>query len=211
MIGADRAALYAPDASADDLAACARYAHSIGLRIVTIIDEELAGETPLGGKGLNQLTERLAAGEFELIVAHTGNGRLVTLQAAVGEIADHPVPLRCAIYTRCANVSPATPLPMADQRDACEIYAARQGWNAIATYTDRGMGGRRVSRDGLDAMMAQARQGGFDLLVIKDLDRLSRDPLHLQFLLTELNSAGVLVHTMTGPIACDPSWVRHAS
>ena len=107
MNAPERAALYAPQASADALAACARYADHAGLRIVTIVDEDLPGPTPLAGQALDRLLGRLADGEFEVVVAHAGEGRLVTLAAGVDADA-RPDPLRCALYVRCASPSDAS-------------------------------------------------------------------------------------------------------
>lgn len=203
MIGPDRAALYATQASAETLAACARHADQIGLRVVTIVDEDAPGATPLAGQGLNRLIGRLAAGEFELIVAHTGEGRLVTLQA--GNVGAQPDLVRCAVYVRCASPSQATPYPLADQWDACEAYAARQGWTTIAVHKDHAVSGRKTSRLSLNSLMAQARQGAFEVLLVESLDRLSRDALHLHALLTELKGLGVAVHTVAGPV--DPGFI----
>ena len=181
-----------------------RFADNADLRVVTIVDEDVPGLTPLAGQGLNRLVDRLAAGEFELIVAHTGEGRLVTLQAGI-DVDAQPDPVRCAVYVRCASPSQATPYPLADQWDACEAYAARQGWTTIAVHKDHAVSGLKTSRLSLDSLMAQARQGAFEVLLVEDLARLSRDPLHLHALLTELKGLGVAVHTIAGLV--DPGFI----
>lgn len=204
MKGHDRAALYAPEASAGALAACARYADQTGLRVVTIVDEDIPGSTPLAGKGLNRLLDRLAAGEFDFIVAHTGEGRLVTLQAGIDEEAQpQPDPVRCVIYMRSASASQTTPYPLADQWDACEAYAAAQGWETIGIYEDHAASGLKTSRLSLGSLMAQARQGVFEVLLIEDLSRLSRNAAILHALLAELKGLGVAVHTIAGPVIPD--------
>ncbi|MGA0544386.1 recombinase family protein [Brevundimonas sp. VNH65] len=204
MNAPERAALYAPQGSADALAACARYADHAGLRIVTIVDEDLPGPTPLAGQALDRLLGRLADGEFEVVVAHAGEGRLVTLAAGVDADA-RPDPLRCALYVRCASPSEAAPHPLADQCDACEAYAVRQGWKTIAVYKDHAVSGLKTSRPSLDALLAQARRGAFDVLLVEDLSRLSRNVTHLYALLTELKGLGVAVHTVAGPV--DPGFI----
>lgn len=199
-----RAALYAPQASDDALAACSRYADHAGLRVVTIVDEDVPGPTPLAGQRLDRLLDRLAAGEFEVVVAHAGEGRLVTLAARTDEGAKpQPDPVRCAVYVRCASSSQATPYPLADQLDACEAHAARQGWETIAVYKDHAVSGLKTSRPSLDALMAQARQGAFEVLLVESLDRLSRDAPHLHTLLTELERLGVAVYTLVGGAVID--------
>ena len=212
MIGPDRAALYAPQASAEALAACARYADQVGLRVVTIVDEDAPGATPLAGQGLNRLIGRLAAGEFEVVVADAGKGRFVTIAAApppdvpdddapddeggaapAGDASAGDAPLRCAIYMRCATAE--APDPLAAQTEACRAYAAKHGWETVAVYSDVAVSGLKTSRAGLDQAMAQARQGAFDVLLIESLDRLGRDALHIQRLAEELDGLGVALHT----------------
>ena len=195
----ERAALYSPQASAEALAACARYADRADLRVVTIVDEDVPGPTPLAGQSLDRLLDRLAAGEFEVVVAHAGEGRLVTLAAGIDADAQ-PDPLRCALYVRCASPYKAAPHPLAHQCDACEAHAARQGWETIAVYKDHAVSGLKTSRPSLDALMAQARHGAFEVLLVEDLSRLSRNAAHLHALLVELKGLGVAVNTLAGPV-----------
>ncbi len=197
MNAPERAAVYSIRGSA--LTACARLAESYGLRVVTMVDEDLPAQAlPLAGDRLSRLIDRLGNGEFEIIVADAGSGRVVTIAAAPDEVAA-PVPrVRCAIYVRCASPSQATPYPLADQWDACEAYAAKQGWETVAVYKDNAGSGRKWSRASFDAMMAQAERGAFDVVLVKDLDRLSRDAAHLHLLLADLKALGVAVHTVYG-------------
>ena len=91
--GDRRAALYL--CSIDDsrkhspaLIDCAREAREQGLRVVTVVaEEELAScpepQTPgLGGNRLRDLVERLGDGQFEVIVAHTGDA-MITIGASM--------------------------------------------------------------------------------------------------------------------------------
>lgn len=201
MTTPNRAALYTPKASAEILTACTRYADHASLRVVTIIDEDVLGPTPLAGQNLDRLLGRLAAGEFEVVVAHAGEGRLITLSSGTNEgLQPNADLLRCAIYVRCASFSQVRPDPPSNQSSACEAYAARKGWETIATYSDIAASGLKASRLGLEALMTQARQGSFEALLVESLDRLSRDPTHLLSLLMELKSLGVSVHTINGPV-----------
>lgn len=214
-----RVALYAAEGST--LVDCARYAERSGLRVVTMI-EKAEVSSGLGAARLDGLVGRLDDGEFEVIIADAGDGRVVTIagvsldvdrSAAVSgraEIGDTEVdvglapiralgaPSRCAIYVRCASPSQATPYPLADQWDACEAYAAEQGWETVAVYKDNAASGRKWSRASFDAMMAQAERGAFDVVLVKDLNRLSRDASHLHRLLVGLNALGIAVHTVNG-------------
>ncbi len=122
------------------------------------------------------------------------------LRVAREEVAA-PVPrVRCAIYVRCASPSQATPYPLADQWDACEAYAARQGWETAVVYKDNAVSGVTWSRPSLDAMMAEAERGAFDVVLVEDLARLSRDVSHVHRLLENLKALGVVVHTIDGGV-----------
>ena len=214
-----RAALYAAEGST--LVDCARYAERSGLRVVTMI-EKAEVSSGLAGARLDGLVGRLDDGEFEVIIADAGDGRVVTIagvsldvdqSAAVSgraEIDDTEVdvelapirpvgvPSRCAIYVRCASPSQATPHPLADQWDACEAYAAEQGWETVAVYKDNATSGNKWSRPSFNSMMSEAARGAFDVVLVRDLDRLSRNASHLHRLLAELKALGVAVHTVTG-------------
>lgn len=186
-----RAALYTADGSS--LLPCTRYAEHAGLRIVTMLGENDCG-ADMGGARLNRLVDRLCKGEFEIIVADAGAGRLVNIFAVP---AEEPDP-RCAVYLRSATPSQATPYPLADQWEACEAYAKERGWETVAVYRDDAVSGVSPSRPNLDAMMADAERGAFDVLLVKDLDRLSRSAVQLHDLLERLDALGIAVHAASG-------------
>ena len=197
MTAPARAALYTAEGST--LIACARHAERAGLRVVTMVDEDQPG-VGLAGAGLDALVDRLSDGEFEVIVADAGDGRVVTITGAIPEVmAEVPAEVtavRCAIYVRCATASQATPYSLADQWTVCEAYATRQGWETIAVYKDNAVSGGKGVRPGLDALMAQAGRGAFDIVLVQDVSRLTRDALHVHRLLAELKSLGVAVYTL---------------
>lgn len=217
-----RAALYTAEGST--LKTCARHAERAGLRVVTMIEEDPDGvASRLGGAKLQALVDRLGDGEFEVIVADAGSGRVVTIAAALSDEADDdgaasavgtvvdekpstggraaPVPaegtaVRCAIYTRCATHDATNPDPFAAQIKACQAYTAKQGWETVAIYKDIAVSGMTSSRPGLDAMIAQLEQGSFDVVLVEDSDRLGRNLSHVYRLLKELEAQGVAVHTV---------------
>jgi site-specific DNA recombinase len=61
------------------------------------------------------------------------------------------------------------------QRSVVERYCQQQGWTVVADYQDLGISGwRPVERPGFTAMIADARQGKFDIICVYKLDRFSR-------------------------------------
>ncbi|MCE3223275.1 MAG: pinR, partial [Nitrospira sp.] len=66
-----------------------------------------------------------------------------------------------------------------DQCRNCEAYAARQGWHICQRYQDKGISGTKdeTGREGYAAMLRAARADEFDVLLVDDLSRLSRDSM----------------------------------
>jgi site-specific DNA recombinase len=66
-----------------------------------------------------------------------------------------------------------------DQFRNCEHYAAREGWQIVERYADKGISGTKdeTGRDGYAAMLKAARGKQFDVLLVDDLSRLSRDSM----------------------------------
>lgn len=65
-------------------------------------------------------------------------------------------------------------------------------------FVDRGRSGSRMDgREGLAQMMKAAREGAFDVLLLEDLDRLSRDMADLAVIAKELKRLRIEIHTAT--------------
>lgn len=63
-----------------------------------------------------------------------------------------------------------------DQRRNCLKFAERQGWpEPVYHFEDRAISGALKARPGYQEMLAEAERGGFDILLVDDLSRLSRD------------------------------------
>lgn len=93
---------------------------------------------------------------------------------------------RVAIYTRVSTDDQTT----ANQAPECEQLAAMRG-DVVARFTETGSAVKR--RPAFEAMLADARRGRFDVLVIWAIDRFGRSMVgNLQDLL-ELDRLGVTV------------------
>ena len=87
---------------------------------------------------------------------------------------------RCAIYTR-KSVEEGLEMEFNSldaQREACEAYIASQkpnGWVCLPKhYDDGGVSGGTLDRPALKELLADAKNGKIDIIVIYKLDRLSR-------------------------------------
>lgn len=79
-----------------------------------------------------------------------------------------------------------------DQVALCREFAEREGLTVTDTFTDRAKSSASIlGRDGLLDMMAKAQAGGFDVVVVEALDRLSRDQEDLAGIHKRLTFAGI--------------------
>jgi DNA invertase Pin-like site-specific DNA recombinase len=89
--------------------------------------------------------------------------------------------MRCAIYARVSTADQSTSM---QQRDLHKLAGAR-GFEVVTEYCDEGQSGAKNSRPALDRMLADARRGKFQVLLVWRLDRLGRSLAHLIRLLED--------------------------
>ena len=89
---------------------------------------------------------------------------------------------RAALYLRVSTIDQHPESQLHDLRG----LAAQRGFEIVQEYTDR-ISGVKAKRPGLDQLMADARRGKFDVLLIWAFDRLARSVRHLLEVLDELN------------------------
>lgn len=116
---------------------------------------------------------------------------------------------KAAIYIRTASTE-SHDVNLTDQRASAEDFAAARDWSVVDVFTDAGYSANRIARPGLNAMLAAARSGAFDVLVVADLQRLGRKPEMLAAMLRVIGKTGVEVVAMSDPIhgpgAASPVW-----
>ena len=67
-----------------------------------------------------------------------------------------------------------------DQFRNCERYAAREGWTIMARYDDKAISGTTADRPGYQQMLKDAKAKQFDVLLVDDFSRLSRDTIECE-------------------------------
>jgi DNA invertase Pin-like site-specific DNA recombinase len=82
-----------------------------------------------------------------------------------------------------------------DQHPETQLYdlrqmAAQRGYEVVAEFTDK-ISGTKAKRPGLDQMMADARRGRFDVVLVWACDRIARSTRHFLDVLDDLNRIGV--------------------
>ncbi len=80
-----------------------------------------------------------------------------------------------------------------DQYRNCQAQADREAWAVVARYKDKAMSGTDSDRPGFQAMMADAMAGEFDVLIVDDLSRMSRDDIAMKMALRRLAFRNVRV------------------
>jgi site-specific DNA recombinase len=100
---------------------------------------------------------------------------------------------RCAIYARYSS-DLQSPTSIEDQIRLCRAYADRQGWTVVATFEDRALSGVGVEhRPGYRQLMAATLSPlrSFDVLLVEDLSRLTREIRESDTLYRRLRLRGI--------------------
>ena len=102
---------------------------------------------------------------------------------------------RATIYARVSTTDQRTAL----QLDEARALVERRGWALIDTFRDEGVSGAKERRPELDRMLASARRGRFDVLVVWRADRLFRSVRQMVNTLTELQARRIDFVSCTEP------------
>ena len=113
-------------------------------------------------------------------------------------------PYICAVYCRLSDQE-ASEVSKYDsieaQRDVCERYIKlreEQGWTIIRMkYDDRNVSGGKLDRPALRRLIADAKQGKFNMIVVKSVDRFTRSLKHFYELWDILRGAGIELASAT--------------
>ena len=103
--------------------------------------------------------------------------------------------MRVVIYARYSS-DQQREASIEDQLRICKERIAREGWELVQVFQDRARSGASSLRAGYQALLAGAREGGFDLVLAEALDRLSRDQEDIAALFKRLNFAGIKIMTL---------------
>src|SRR5262252_11060357 len=102
-----------------------------------------------------------------------------------------------ALYARVSTKQGQDPETQLQQ---LREYASNRGLTVIAEYVDRGVSGAKDSRPKLDALMADAKAGKFDGVLVWKFDRFARSTRHLVTALEEFQALGIHFVSLTEAI-----------
>ncbi|MGI3170021.1 recombinase family protein [Pseudooceanicola sp. C21-150M6] len=105
---------------------------------------------------------------------------------------------RAAIYARYST-DLQRDRSIDDQIALCREHAAAAGLTVVTTFSDRAKtSASLIGRDGIQDLLAEARAGMFDVVVVEALDRLSRDQEDLAGIHKRLEFSGVRLEACGG-------------
>ncbi len=93
---------------------------------------------------------------------------------------------RAAVYVRVSTADQNLDTQLLDLHN----MAAQRGFEIVAEYSDK-ISGAKSRRPGLDQLLADARRGKFDILLIWAFDRIARSVRHFLEVLDEMNHLGI--------------------
>ena len=111
--------------------------------------------------------------------------------------------IRCAIYTRKSHEEGLNQEfnSLDAQREAAEAYIESQrmqGWRALPDpYDDGGFSGSNMDRPGLQRLLADVDGGKVDVIVVYEIDRLSRSLLDFMKMIERFNEKGISFVSVT--------------
>ena len=80
-----------------------------------------------------------------------------------------------------------------DQFRNCERLAAREGWQIVGRFEDQAVSGMKRDRAGYQALLAGAARREFEVLLVDDLSRLSRDEIEIKQTIRRFRFAGLRI------------------
>ena len=110
--------------------------------------------------------------------------------------------MKVAIYARNSSDNQRD-ASISDQLRVCREFAARQGWTVVLEFTDHAISGATLLRSGFQALMRDALNGRFDIVLAEALDRFSRD---------QEDTAGLFnLSASPSPASTSSLWLRATS
>ena len=104
--------------------------------------------------------------------------------------------LSVALYARYSSDNQRD-ASIEDQLRLCRERADREGWRIVDSYSDRSISGASLIRPGVQALMADAQDRRFDIVLAESLDRISRDQEDIAGIYKRFTFAGVRMVTLS--------------
>ena len=99
-----------------------------------------------------------------------------------------------ALYAGVSTAYETTVNQLLDLRQMVQ----QRGYEVVEEYIDHGISGAKARRPALDKMMADARRGQFDIVVVWAIDRLARSVKHFVEVIAELERSLIIERVKAG-------------
>src|SRR5215204_4444598 len=123
-------------------------------------------------------------------------------------------PKRAILYARVSTDEQArSGYSLAQQIEALREYAAREGYEVLEEVSDPGQSSVTLERPGMDRVRDLVAAGGVSVVLAQDVDRISREPWHYEYLRSWFADHGTQLHTLEegsdgSPMAEFVSYIR---
>lgn len=104
--------------------------------------------------------------------------------------------LNCVIYARYSSTNQKEQSIEGQLRE-CKAYAERSGYAVVGEYVDKAMSGRSDHRPDFQKMIADAKRGQFQYIIVWKLDRFARNRYDSAVYKNKLKKCGVRVISAT--------------
>jgi site-specific DNA recombinase len=102
--------------------------------------------------------------------------------------------VNAATYARVSTSEQAVDgTSLSTQKDQCRLLIEMKGWTHVAEFVDEGVSDATRTRPQLDRLIAAARNGSVQTIVVSKLDRLGRSLRDLANMFAEFDELGVAV------------------
>src|SRR5919202_3953053 len=106
-------------------------------------------------------------------------------------------PQQAIIYFRVSTQEQAEKgYSLAQQLEALRAYCAREGLEILEEVVDPGQSGASLERPGMDRMRDLVAAGGVSVVLAQDLDRISREPWHYEYLKSVFEDYGTELRSL---------------
>lgn len=110
--------------------------------------------------------------------------------------------MRAAIYARSAIKDDSK---IEEQVTLCKRYASKQGWNVVHVYMDSGASRANPEREGMQALMQDASENKFEIVLTSDHNRLAGNLADFLKFCMALHSFDVKLFTPAGEVSFETS------
>ncbi|MFC1750352.1 recombinase family protein [Pseudomonadota bacterium] len=108
---------------------------------------------------------------------------------------------KAVIYTRVSDPDQLAGLSLDVQKELCAKWAKKNGHQVTGIYEDGGKTGTKtVGRHGLEDMIIRCQEGGIDVALVIDTDRIARNEFDHYYIRRELKKAGTKLIAVNQPM-----------